>query len=101
MGRRDDLHTLLKATLGHNRAYFQPPEDVKMEYPCVKYERDRIMGTFADNIPYEHRTRYQLIYISRDVDDTMVQTLARLPRCSHERFYVANQLNHDVFTIFF
>lgn len=101
MGQRSDLHEILKDLLGSNAVYFQPPESIKMTYPCIKYERDKIDPKFADDKPYSLETRYQVIVIDRDPDSLIPAKVAALPKCSHQRFYVANQLNHDVFNIFF
>jgi len=101
MGQRSDLHEILKTLLGSSAVYFQPPESIKMMYPCIKYERDKIESKFADDKPYSLETRYQVIVIDRDPDNLIPAKVAKLPKCSYQRFYIANQLNHDVFNIFF
>lgn len=99
MGQRLDLHALL-LTICPN-AYFQPPADVQMEYPAIVYELDRFDTKFADDRPYAVTRHYSLQLISRDPDDAKLGAISALPMCAHERFFVADNLNHNVFSIFF
>lgn len=72
-----------------------------MEYPAIRYEKARGNTQFADNGPYTHTRQYDLTLISRNPDEPIYNLLVGLPLCTHERFYVADNLNHDVFTIYF
>ena len=101
MARRYDLHSILKEILGLESVYFQPPTNVVLEYPAIVYERARMDVGFADNLPYRHKRRYKLTLIDRDPDSVLVGKVASLPLCSHDAFYTAENLNHDVFTIYF
>jgi hypothetical protein len=99
MVQRDPLQILLEMIIPN--VYFQSPTNVQMEYPAIVYERGRADTAFADNGPYRFTKQYQLILISRDPDQSALDTIASLPMCTHERFYVADNLNHDVFNIYF
>lgn len=99
MGSRSDLHTLLK-TITSN-VYFQPPTNVQMVYPAIVYKRDRGDTKFGDNAPYRHTRRYQVTIIHEDPDNDLYDKVAALPMCLHERFYTADNLNHDVFNVYF
>lgn len=101
MGQRLSLHSLLVAALGSTHVYFQPPPKVNMEYPCIVYRRDSIHSDHADNKPYRHKKRYQVTVIDRDPDSGIPDKVAALPQCSFDRRYVADNLNHDVFQLFF
>lgn len=81
--------------------YFQPPANVQMQYPCIRYERDRADTKFAGNSPYRHTKRYQVTVIDQDPDSLIPDKVAALPLCTHQRFFVADNLNHDVYTLFF
>lgn len=96
---RDPLQAVLEAILPN--VYFQPPPNVQMEYPAIVYERGRATTAFADNDPYRIVKQYQLLLITRDPDESAWNAIAALRMCSHERFYVADNLNHDVFNIYF
>lgn len=81
--------------------YFQPPESVKMSYPAIVYGLDEIKNTYADGGVYLSRRRYSVTVIDQDPDSLIVGKVAALPTCRFNRHYERDNLNHDVFTIFF
>lgn len=100
MGRhRLELHEILKELCPN--VYFQPPSTVKMIYPCIVYERDSARTRFADNLPYRNTKRYSVTVIDRDPDSLIPDRIAALPMCSFNRFFTVNNLNHDVFSLYF
>lgn len=102
MGQRLQLHNLLQAAVGEGRkVYFQPPSDVTMVYPCIVYERARGNTRFAGNLPYLFQQRYTVTVIDRDPDSEIPSAVAKLPMTTHSAFFVADNLNHDVFDINF
>lgn len=101
MGTRAQLQTLLLTLIGNDNVYFQPPPTVKMKYPCIRYERDNADTKFADNKPYSHAKRYLVTVIDSDPDSEIPDKVAALPKCNFNRFYTADNLNHDVFQLFF
>jgi len=72
-----------------------------MKYPCIVYKRDAARSAFADNKPYNHTKRYQVTVIDSNPDSDIPKQVAALPMCVFDRFFTANQLNHDVYTLFF
>ncbi len=101
MGQRLDLQTILEGILGNGNVYFQPPASVQMAYPCIVYKRDLANTQFADNSPYRRDKRYMVTIIDRDPDSPVPDQVAKLPKCTFSRFFVADNLNHDVFSIYF
>lgn len=101
MNNRLELQTVLENLLGSRNVYFQPPESVNMKYPAIVYALDDIDNRSADNIPYLQYYHYQITVIDKNPDSVHVKNVAKLPMCSFERHYTANNLNHDVFTICF
>lgn len=99
MDQRLELHALLLTLCDH--VYFQPPNNLVMEYPCIVYRRDSSVTAFADNAPYRFKKRYQLISIDQNPDGPIPDKIAALPMSTHIRFYTADDLNHDVFNVFF
>lgn len=104
--RQPELQTILEqlksdAPEDKIRAYFQPPVNVEMEYPCIRYSRDIGYTTFAGNMPYFHIRRYTLTLISRDPNPELYDLIVNLPMCLHQQSYAADKLNHDVFSIYF
>jgi hypothetical protein len=98
---RLQLQELLEELLGSGNVYFQPPANVRMAYPCIVYKRDGGETLFAGNNPYRHTKRYQVTVIDRDPDSLIPDKVAALPMCTFERHFAADNLNHDVYNIFF
>jgi len=102
MGSRVDLQNLLKATLGTIYVYFQPPPSFEMtHFPCIVYERSDINTKFANNSPYNLLKEYTITVMDTDPDSLVPDKIASLPRCSFDRGFKVNQLNHSVFKILF
>lgn len=97
---RSQTQTLLEAVLGSEHVYFQPPDNVSMQYPCIVYSRDGASKVYADNSSYRRVQRYQVTLISRMAEDPAVEKLANLPMCTETRSYAADGLNHDVFELY-
>lgn len=101
MGSRLELQTVLEELLGSRNVYYQPPASVLMKYPAIVYSRDDITNTFADNRVYMQVTAYMVTVIDKNPDSEIVTKVSQLPMCSFERHYVSDNLNHDVFTLYF
>lgn len=101
MGLRLDLQTLLEEILGSENVYFQPPETVKLVYPCIIYSRNSGDVDFADNINYRYYIQYDVMVIDKNPDSEILSKIAALPLCKHSRHYTLNNLNHDVFTLYY
>lgn len=101
MAKRTDLQAVLEICVGSRQVYFQPPVQLMLKYPAIVYERMPGDTTFADNVSYRHIHRYQVTVIDEDPDSPIVDKIAGLPACVHERHYAVDGLNHDVFNIWF
>lgn len=101
MDRRLKLHQELVEILGSNNVYFQPPASLVMKYPCIVYNRDGINPQFASNKPYKLSKEYSVTVIDRKPDSKIAEQLAELPTCRHTSYFVSDNLNHDVFTLYY
>lgn len=101
MAQRQQLQTLLEQLLGSDHVYFQPPPSLQIEYPCIIYKRDNMDMKHADNSLYKNKIRYQVTVVDRNPDSDIPEKVAALPLCSFDRAYAADNLNHDVFNLFF
>lgn len=81
--------------------YFQPPENFKMVYPCIVYERSGIDARFANDAPYSHMKSYTITVIDKNPDTLIPDKVAMLPMCRFDRHFVSDNLNHDVFKIYY
>ena len=101
MASRLQLQSKLEELLGNKNVYYQPPESLKMEYPAIRYSKSKIESVNADNMKYSNFTRYEIIVIDRRPDNDVIQKILELPLSSYERHYAANNLNHDIITLYF
>lgn len=99
--RRLELHELLAELLGSRNVYYQPPESVRMIYPAIKYSRDDIQNTFANNNVYTQQYAYEITVIDEDPDSEIVDKISKLPTARFERHYTFDDLNHDIYKIIF
>ena len=97
--RRLQLHQLLKTFV--DNVYFQPPTNVKLEYPCIVYKRDFADNKFADDIVYDHRLRYAITVIDPNPDSDIPDKVAAMPLSIFNRFFTVDNLNHDVYNVYF
>lgn len=103
LGRRLQLQALLESITGLSteEVHFQPPTGTLMTYPAVTYSRSRAVTTFADNLPFRRTQSYTVTVIHFDPDNGIKDKVAALPYCAFDRWYAADGLNHDVYTLFF
>lgn len=99
MAPRLQLHDILKTFV--DNVYFQPPANTQLQYPCIIYSRDFADTKFADNAPYHRTKRYMITVIDRDPDSEIPDKVGSLPMSTFNRFYTTDDLNHDVFNVFF
>jgi hypothetical protein len=98
---RLQLHELLEDILGSGNVYYQPPSNVTLQFPCIVYNRDSADTKFADNVPFNRAKRYQVTVIDRNPESPIPDKIADLPMCTFDRWFAADNLNHDVFQLFF
>lgn len=101
MGNRPDLQALLEELLESENVYYQPPSSVRMNYPAIVYSRKSIENTSANNAAYMQTTSYEITVIDKNPDSEIVTKVSKLPMCRHDRHYTADNLNHDVFTLYY
>lgn len=101
MGKRTDLQIKFEELLGSRNVYYQPPESLKMEYPCIRYSKSDITSTHADNMKYSNATKYEVIVIDKKPDNVVIEKILNLPYSSFDRHYVANNMHHDSIIIYF
>lgn len=101
MRSRLDLQTKLEEISGTKHVYFMPPPQLKMEYPAIRYRREKIDTKNADNKKYISMTRYNVIVISRRPMDPLVDKIMELPYCTYDRDYESDNLYHVSMTLYF
>lgn len=102
MASRLKLHEELCEILGTRNVYFQPPASVMMKYDAIRYSLADPNLKRADNGVYLKTNRYDGIVITYDPDSAIPDTiLNHFPMCSLGRPYIADNLNHFPFTVYY
>lgn len=101
METRLELHEMLVKLLGSRNVYFQPPEDKKLNYPCIIYKRSAPDVKFANNLPYIHKQRYSVTIIDKNPDSEILSKMNKLPYCTFDRHFKSDNLNHDIYNLYY
>ena len=116
MERRSDLLIQeLSDLLGTEEVYFQPSADAGdgeeetyiftgIEYPCFIVKRTTAYQPKANDRTYLFRPGYEITYINRDEpdpDEILKEMGQRFGNCQYTRHFVADNLHHDVFIIYY
>ena len=101
MTRRNELHEKFCDLLGSRNVYFQPPESVRLVFPCIIYRLGSFDVKHADDIVYLGTRRYVVTLISKDPDCLFVDELVKWPLCSFNRFFTVDNLNHWTFELYY
>lgn len=101
MATRLELHEEFCSFLGSRNVYFQPPESKRLEFPCVVYELDQIDLMQADDRNYVGQRKYVVTYIYYAPDSPLVDRfLMHFPKSRHDRHFTSDNLNHDVYEVY-
>lgn len=102
--RRRKLQTELETILGSKHVYFQPPPNTAIKYPCFIYERYTPFTMNADDTVYRIIGHYSITYIDSNVERAMaMQTkiLSTFQHISIERNYISDNMNHDIYNLYY
>ncbi len=101
MDRRLELHEVLSGIQGVKKAYFQPPETVKLEYPCIIYNLQNVDMLPANDYPYKNRDGYHVTIIDKNPDSQIRRVLESMMLCRFDRFYAVDGLNHWSYVLYY
>ena len=96
---RLDVHALLQEISGYgSRIYYNPPENIKMGYPCIVYSRVNLGARHADNMPYFRYDTYTVTHIYAKESDNSLSELLTSSGFVFDRNFITDNLHHDVYT---
>ena len=101
MSNRLELQEKLEELLGSKNVYYQPPESVVMNYPAICYSKMKPDVKHADNGISLNTNCYEIIVISKRPDEPVIDEIEKLQNCQWDRHYKADNLNHDVLTLYY
>ena len=99
--RREQLHAMLEGALGSPNVYYQPPINVEMKFPAIRYSLKSIDKMKANNAAYKMTRAYEVIVISKSPDCAAIEKILEWQHTRYDRHYVADNLHHDVITIYY
>lgn len=101
MGSRPNLQTMLEELLGSHNVYYNPPESVVMKYPAIVYSRGGLDNVHANDSVYNQYNAYEITVIDKNPDSEIVKKVSKLPKCKWNQHFKSDNLNHDVFTLYY
>lgn len=102
MAGRLKLHEEFCTILGTRYVYFNPPESLKLNYPCIKYSLSGVDHKRANDGIYKNTNKYEIIVIDTDPDsDIYEMILNHFQYCSFNRSYLSDGLSHTVLTLYY
>lgn len=101
MNNRLRLHNeLLKFV---ENVYYQPPENLKLKYPCIIYNRDTDYRMSANNKKYDNGIKqYNLMVVDLDPDSDLFDRIeSYFMMIQLNQRYVMDNLYHGSFKLYF
>lgn len=96
------MHEEFCEILGSRNVYFQPPTSVKMQYDAIRYELSGKDTKRANDRLYVSTNQYSGVVITRNPDTTIPDDLLNhFEMCSFGKPYIADNLNHYPFTLYY
>lgn len=100
MKNRLELDSELRSFVSN--VYFQPPESIKLKYPCIIYHLRDINSNYANDITYKDMKSYELTLICADPDNNYVEDILKhFKYIRFDRHFVSDNLNHYAFVVFY
>lgn len=96
------LQRELEEILGSKNVYFQPPESVKVKYPCIIYYLTDAKIFYADDVTYNYDFCYEVTLVSKDEDlETIDKIQTHFKKCSYDSHYISDSMYCDAFRIYY
>ena len=100
-----ELRDILQEIIGPDGyVYYNPETSIKLKYDCFILERNNTYSIRADNKPYQKTPRWTITHIcrdARDIDILIDKMLETFMWCEHETSFKSNNLEHNVFNLYF
>ena len=102
LDKRLELDAKFREILGSTNVYFQPPETLKMQYPCIVYFKTSVPARYANDLIYSYKQCYTVTYVDKNPDAELPFDLLKAFQYSKiDSFYKSEGLNHTKLTIFY
>lgn len=95
MARRTKLIREIKQVIDSSNVYFQPPESLKLNFPCVICSYDNVESAYADNLSYQRFKHYRLLVVDKNPDSKLPDLIMdHFSYTSPGRPYISDGLYH-------
>lgn len=82
--------------------YFQPPENLTMNYPCIVYSKTGKDRKHANDSTYLRKQLYQLMLIEHNPDSEIADLIEdHFPNCVISSYYKVDNLNHTILNLYY
>lgn len=100
--RRLELSNKLREILGTDNVYFQPPNNTKIKYPCIIYNKEKPSHISADDFNYFYQDKYEILVIDKDPDSDIAENLVEAFQYMRiNRHFVKDNLNQTQLTLYY
>lgn len=99
-----DRRLLLSAELHKfmDNVYYEPPENMTLQYDCIIYKKDPDYQEKANNYNYISVDRYAITVVERKVDTGVAQAIRdHFPACTITNTFVSDSLHHTLLKLYF
>lgn len=102
MHSRLELQEKLSSLPNVVKAYYTPPESIKLQYPCIIYEKETKKIIHANDKAYAKLQPYGVTIIDRDPESTIPDALEDVfTYWSPGKPYYVDGLSHWHYTIYY
>jgi len=91
------LYEIFEGIIGEGRVYIDPPDNLSMEYPCIRISRDARQIRYANGKKYSKTSVFTVTLIDYDSDSEFFEPIEDLEHCEFDRQYGSEGLFHFVF----
>lgn len=100
--KRLQLQSKFEEILGSRKVYFQPPETMKIDYPCIIYFKSNLPISYANNGIYKQKQGYTVTYVDKNPDSEMPNTILHsFEYIRIDSYYRSEGLNHTKFILYY
>lgn len=100
MGTRLELHAELLKFLPN--AYFQPPSNLQMKYPCIVYAKSMDDKLHGNNGIYLRTKGYRLTLIETNPDSVVAETIEEhFDYATIGQHFVVDSLHHTTINLYY
>lgn len=103
MKHKNDVGDILSNVIGdEDLVHFQPSESIKLTFPCILFKFEGFKDFFANDGRHMLREKYSVTHVYQNPEaDLKEEILSAFLFASFDRQYIADNLYHDVYTIYY